>query len=310
MIFLFSLIAALSLSAIPIALGWRRTYSGAAMARQLGIVNDKPKFDPEKWALQTGTGLKFNQIVYGSLAWIVGGFIGGLALSFLVSILFALAGAALYWGVLSEKRQDYRINQSKDVLRGVGLIETILSSTGNLEEAIKSASEGVGEHGKDVFIDLLQLMRSNAGNDKIKAIQLWTTNWDNPAIDIVGTILIAAEENNLQVAPLVSALRETLTGVVEVLSRARAGAKGVEWQAKFLAVFPPAVLVMIGVTTPEAGRMYGTNPILLLPVLLGSGLSYWLTMKMIRDGLSMEASMGLQSGQAGMISIDKMGRIS
>ena len=126
----------------------------------------------------------------------------------------------------------------------------------------------------------------------------------------MGTILIAAEENNLQVAPLVSALRETLTGVVEVLSRARAGAKGVEWQAKFLAVFPPAVLVMIGVTTPEAGRMYGTNPILLHPVLLGSGLSYWLTMKMIRDGLSMEASMGLQSGQAGMISIDKMGRIS
>src|SRR5262249_11380106 len=151
------------------------------------------------------------------------------ALSLLVAVLFAAAGAALYYGVLAEKRQDYRINQSKDVLRGIGLMETILSSTGNLEEAIKIASEGVGEHGKYVFRDLLQLMRGNAGSDRIKAIQEWTTNWDNPAIDIVGTVLIAAEENSLQVAPLVSALRETLTGVVEVLSRARAGAKGVEW---------------------------------------------------------------------------------
>jgi hypothetical protein len=33
-------------------------------------------------------------------------------------------------------------------------------------------------------------------------------------------------------------------------------------------------------------------------------------MKMIRDGLSMEASMGLQSGEQGMITIDRMGRIN
>jgi len=310
MLFLLSILAALALSAVPLTLGWRRTYSAAAMARQMGIVQQKRRFDPEKFALQTGTGLTWNQIVYGALAWVAGGFVAGLTLGPLVSVLFAFAGGALYTGVLAEKRQDYRIQQSKDVLRGVSIMETILRSSGNTEEAIKCAAEGVGTHGRHVFQDLFALMRGSAGADRLKSIQEWTTHWDNPAIDILGTILIAAEENSLQVSPLIAALRETLSGVVEILARARAGAKGVEWQARFLAVFPPAVLALIGITTPQAGRLYADNPILLLPVLAGSGLSYWLTMKMIREGLSMEASMGLQSGERGMLTIDRMGRIN
>ena len=44
-------------------------------------------------------------------------------------------------------------------------------------------------------------------------------------------------------------------------------------------------------------------------MLLGSGLSYWLSTRMIRNGLSIEASMGLQAGQAGMIKLDRMGRV-
>jgi hypothetical protein len=53
---------------------------------------------------------------------------------------------------------------------------------------------------------------------------------------------------------MIQSLRGTLSAVVEILSRARAAAKGIEWQAKVLAVFPPFVLVLIGLTTPEAGK--------------------------------------------------------
>ena len=60
--FILALIAALSLSSIPLVLGWRRTAGEAALARQLGIAQNTKKFDPEKFALQTGTGLTFNQI--------------------------------------------------------------------------------------------------------------------------------------------------------------------------------------------------------------------------------------------------------
>jgi len=108
---------------------------------------------------------------------------------------------------------------------------------------------------------------------------------------------------------VVGSLRKTLGTVVEVLSRARAAAKGVEWQARFLALFPPAVLVVIAITTPETGRLYSANPLLLAPVILGSGISYWLSMRMIRNGLSIEASMGLQAGGQGEIRLDRLGRV-
>jgi len=94
---------------------------------------------------------------------------------------------------------------------------------------------------------------------------------------------------------------------VGILSRAGAAAKDIEWQAKFLAVFPPLVLIMVGLTTPEAGKIYAQNPLYLFPVLIGSGTSYWLSMNMVRNGLSIESSMGLQS--EGSIPKEKMGSI-
>jgi hypothetical protein len=45
----------------------------------------------------------------------------------------------------------------------------------------------------------------------------------------------------------------------------------------------------------------------LFPVLIGSALSYWLSMNMVRNGLSIESSMGLQT--EGSIPVEKMGAI-
>lgn len=137
----------------------------------------------------------------------------------------------------------------------------------------------------------------------------WTTAWDNPAVDIVGTSLLASLEGRIEVGPLVAALRRTLSGVVEVLSRARSAAKGIEWQVRFLALFPPFTMVLTAVTTPQMGQMYAASPWLLLPVLFGSGLSYMLSMRMIRSGLSIEASMGLKAGRQAEICMDRLGRV-
>lgn len=57
MTILIAIIGALALGSIPLILGWRRTANDAVMARQMGIAQTKKGFDPEKWALQTGTGL-------------------------------------------------------------------------------------------------------------------------------------------------------------------------------------------------------------------------------------------------------------
>ena len=52
--------------------------------------------------------------------------------------------------------------------------------------------------------------------------------------------------------------------------------------------------------------LYKNNPLLVMPVLIGSGLSYLLSTNMIRNGLSMEASMGYPGGQQGEIRLDRI----
>ena len=309
MTFVFSLIAALSLASIPLVLGWRRTAGEAAMARQLGIAAPQKKFDAEKFALRTGTGLTFNQLLFGFLAWVFGGLIAGLVLGVVAAILFAAAGGLLYYGGVSERRQEFRLSQARDILRAMGVVETLLAQAKPLLESLADAANAVGADGRLVLGDLVARMQSARADQQGDAIRAWTQAWDNPAVDIVATSLLASVESHISVTDLVAKLRETLSDVVQILGRARAAANGITWQARFLAIFPPCVLVVMGILTPEAGRMYATQPWYLLPVVLGSGTSYWLSMRSIRNGLSIETSIGLQAGQQGIIQYDRMGRV-
>jgi Flp pilus assembly protein TadB len=237
------------------------------------------------------------------------GFVAGLFLSTFASILFALAGGFLYAGNLSNRRQEVRLRQAKDILRGLGVVETLLSQGRPLNDALDEAAQAVGPDGKVVLIDLVYRIRAAPADRAADTVREWTLAWDNPAVDVVGTALLAALEGRIEIAPLIASLRKTLASVIEVLSRAHAAARGIEWQARFLALFPPGVLVAIAIVTPEMGDLYAASPLLIVPVLLGSGLSYLLSMRMIRSGLSIEASMGLQAGGEGEIKLDRMGRV-
>jgi Flp pilus assembly protein TadB len=309
MTFVFSLIAALSLASIPLILGWRRTAGEAAMARQLGIAAPRRRFDPDRFALQTGTGLGFNQLLFGFLAWVFGGLIAGLFLGPIAAVLFAIAGGLLYYGGVSDRRQEFRLQQARDILRGMGVVETLLAQGRTLQESLEEAAGAVGADGRLVLGDLVVRLRSAPADGQGNAIRAWTQAWDNPAVDIVATCLLASVEARISITELVAKLRATLSDVVQILGRARAAANGITWQAKFLALFPPSVLVVMALLTPEAGRMYAEQPWYLLPVVVGSSLSYWLSMRSVRDGLSIETSMGLQAGEQGTIRLDRMGRV-
>ena len=145
------------------------------------------------------------------------------------------------------------------------MVETLLSQGKPLGDALDDAAQAVGPDGRMVLGDLVVRLRTAPADEAALAVREWTTAWDNPAVDIVATSLLASIEGRIEIGPLVASLRKTLGTVVEVLSRARAAAKGVEWQARFLALFPPAVLVVIAITTPETGELYSANPLVALP---------------------------------------------
>lgn len=306
---LLAMIGALALASIPLTLGWRRTAGEAQMARVLGVTIPKRGFDFEKFARQSGSGLSFRQLAFGCLAWIAGGFVAGWTLGFIAAILFALAGGLLYFSSLTTRRQDVRMRQAKDILRGLGVMETLLAQGRPLGTALEEAAQAVGPDGGQILNDLVIRFRVAPADRAGDAVREWTLGWNHPAVDVVGTALLAALEGRIEIAPLVASLRKTLNAMIEVLFRARAAARGIEWQARFLALFPPAVLVAIALTTPEMGALYAANPLVLLPVLFGSGLSYLLSMRMIRNGLSIEASLGLQAGKVGEIRLEKMGQV-
>ena len=306
---LLALIAALSLASIPIVIGWRRTAGEASMARAMGVAPPRKFFDPQKFALQTGTGLALNQIAFGILAWTAGGLLAGLAIGPFAAILFALAGGLLYYGGLSNLRQEFRLRQAKDILRGLGVIETLLGQGRTLTDSLEEAAKAIGPDGRIVLNDLVVRMRSASADQLAAAVHEWSTAWDNPGVDMTATALLASLESRIEASPLIASLRHTLRAVVEVLSLARSAAKGVEWQARFLALFPPIVLVVMAIVAPEMGRMWSSNPLYLMPALIGSGGSYLLSMRMIRTGLSIEASVGLNLGQSGEIRLDRMGRV-
>ncbi len=308
---LLALIGALALAAIPLSLGWRRSSAEAGLAQQLGLATARRRFDPEKFARQTGTGLTFRQIVFGCLVWAGGGLAGGLVLGWWPAVLFGLAGGLLYYGTLADRRQEVRFRQAKDILRALGLLETFLLQGESLSDSLGNTASASGPDGKVPLLDLTRRMRAMPEDRQAQAIREWTLAWDNPAVNILGAALLASVEQRIPIAPLVSSLRATLSDLLEVLSRARAAARGIEWQARFLALFPPAVLVVMGLVSPNMGAMMADNPLTALPVVLGSGISYFLSMRMIRDGLSVEASLGLQQGQpgAGEIRTDRMGMV-
>jgi hypothetical protein len=306
---LLAFVAALALAAIPLAIGWRRGAGEAGMARALGLGPLHRGFDPEKFARQTGTGLAFNQLLMGCLAWMGGGFLAGLLLGPVVAILFAAAGGLFYAGGLFGRRQEFRLRQARDILRAMGLLETLLQQGRPLQQAIEEVVRAVGRDGQLVLEDLARRLRAAPADEASQSVRDWTAGWDNPAVDVVGTVLLASLEGRIDMAPLVAALRAALSDVVEILARARAAARGIEWQARFLALFPPAVAVAITLIIPSMGRVYAANPLFLLPVLLGSGLSYALSMRMIQDGLSIEATMGLLSKGEGEIHLDRLGRV-
>lgn len=306
---LLAFVAALALAAIPLTIGWRRGAGEAGMARAMGVAPLRRRFDPERFARQTGTGLAFNQLLLGCLAWMAGGFLAGLTLGPIAAALFAIAGGLFYAGGLFGRRQEFRLRQAKDILRAMGMLETLLQQGRPLQQAIEDIARAVGVDGRMVLEDLARRLRAAPADQTPQAVREWSGGWDNPAVDVVGTVLLASLEGRIDMAPLVAALRGTLSDIVEILSRARAAARGVEWQARFLALFPPAVAVVITLIIPSMGRVYAANPLFLLPVLLGSGLSYTLSMRMIQDGLSIEASMGLLSRGEGEIRLDRLGRV-
>lgn len=307
---LIAFFGALAAAAVPLSLGFRRRgFSEAAVAAAFGLTVPRRRFDPEAWARRTGTGMTFSQIALGGLIWIAAGFLAGLFLlgSPLSAALLSLAAAFFYFGGLADRAAEFRMRQARDIVRATRAVETALAQGRSLEEALELALPSTGPHGRMVMEDLLAALRqAPTARERAEAVRAWTRRWAGVMDDLFGAALLSALEGDVRPLPVMEAVRRAMAEVMEILSRARAEARGLEIQAKALGMGPPAIVLFLIAAAGMAG--YWSNSLYLFPVFVGSILAYTLMTRQIRTGLSPEASVGLMAGEAGEIPRDRFGR--
>lgn len=304
MTMILALVGALALASVPIRLGWNRGWNESQIAQAFGLSEKRRLLDMERieaWAAQTGTGLTAQQIAFGTMIWTAGGLIVGMLLGGLLQMfLFAVSGSLMYLGSLQSQRDDYRMKQAKDLLHAVGIMKGVLREGRGLEDAVYQAAQVDGAGGV-LFSNLYQELRNS--DNPSDAFITWSRKWQNPSVDLLAGVLSAALRNRVELVGVIEEIRQVIREQVRILAHGRAEAKGIEWQAKFLALWPPLVLLAMRFT---GGNMW-SNPIHLMPLLLGAGLSYYLTMRMVRARLSLDASLGLLPAGQGEIPTDRFG---
>ena len=308
MAYVIAILAALAAASIPLALqDWSK--GEKAMAEAMGLTHPRRRVSLEQIARESGAGVSGTQIIMGVLAWSIGGFLLGLPEGIIAALLFGAAGALIYIGSLKDKRELRRGKQAVQVARAMGVIEVVLSQGRSLQEALEQAAEAVPEEGREVLQDLVRRIREAPADQMARAVREWDAVWDNPAVDMLAAALLAAIEGRMEIAPLIAALRTNIQDVIEVLERTRAEAAGVIWESRFLAFWPVVVLAILALMIPDWAAAYRQNPLYLLPALLGSWLTWALSMRLLRKGLSVDAAVGIGERGEGEIQLDRLGRV-
>jgi len=304
-----SLILALLVAAAVVSIGWRALADERDMAEAMGLALPRRRRSLDDWARHVDAGLTGRQIVVGGALWLLGGLVLGLIQGGgLVAVLYAAGTTAVYWGTLQQRRQERRMARAEYMARALDVIQTLLHQGRPLVEALEEAAVSVPPVAREVLHDLVVRLRSSPGDAAARAVREWDEAWDNPAVDMTAAALLTAIEGRMEVSRFVDTLRASLREVVEILRSAHAEAKGVEWQTRFLAFWPPLVLAAMVVFSPGWASAFRTRPYLVLPALLGSVLTYMLTTRDLRANLSVDAAVGLPAGGEGEIRLDRMGK--
>ncbi len=310
MTWMLAVVAGLWVASAVVVLGWRSPVGADEMARALGLSEKRKSFSLEEWVAQLDAGLTAPQVFLGWSTWVLGGgVLGFLEGGPLGGILFSLASGVFYWGLLQQRREHLRTLRAKHLARALSVIQTLLEQGRGLMDALEEAARAVPPEGQQVLMDLVIRLRSVPADAAPQGVREWSARWNNPAVDMIAAALLTALEGRMEIGRFVETLRGALQDVLEVLETAHAEAQGILWQTRFLTFWPPLVFVVMVLLTPERGWLYRTRPWLLLPMLLGSFLTYVFSLWDLRRHLSLEAAVGLSARREGEIRLDRMGRV-
>jgi hypothetical protein len=86
---------------------------------------------------------------------------------------FAAIAGGLLAGTLSDRRQEFTLQQAKDILRALGIVETLLMQGKTLFDSWVSATNAVGPAGQIILVDLVTRMRACMSGQEGSAVREW-----------------------------------------------------------------------------------------------------------------------------------------
>ncbi len=243
--------------------------------------------------------------------WAAGGFFLGLVvgLGLVSAVMLAIFGATFYYIRAREQAAERRLRLAMELmvfLRGVagGLRAGLPRS-----EAVARAKELAGPLARAAVSDLeARLDRAGASPEaREEAIWAWAGDYGHPVVTATAQVLGVLATGGAGIQDLVGAISESLDRIRRILQVARARGRGMQNQIYMIIAMSAGGLVLLSSAAPEFRDLLLSNP--LNPILVvGGWFGSLLASEYIMDRyFSMEETVGIARGRAGLIPLDRYG---
>ncbi|WP_322798368.1 type II secretion system F family protein [Thermoflexus sp.] len=246
------------------------------------------------------------------LLWAAGGFSFGmiLGLGIVSAIMLAVFGASFYYIRLKEEAAERRLRLAMELMVFLRATAGGLRAGLPRSEAIQRAKEMAGPLAREVIGELeAGLARAGASPEARRMeIERWEKRYAHPVVTATAQVLLVLASGGAGIQELVEAISDSMDRVRRILQVARARGRGMQRQIYMIIGMSAAGLSLLVGASPEFRNILIGNPI--NPVLVvGGWFGALLLSEYIMDRFfSMEETVGISRGKAGLIPQDRYGR--
>ncbi len=242
----------------------------------------------------------------------VGGFLVGLLLDLgmVSAVMLGLFGVAFYYVRAREEAAERRLRLAAELVVFLRAVASGLRSGLPRSEAVERAKQVAGALAREAVTDL-EMRLARAGDHpeaRERAIWEWAQDQGHPVATAAAQVLSVLAAGGAGITELVAAISDSLDRVRRILQVARSRGRGMQRQIYLIIAMSAAGLAILAAAAPEFRALLLDNP--LNPILVVGG---WFGALLLSEYLmdryfSMEETVGLARGRAGLIPLDRYGR--
>lgn len=243
--------------------------------------------------------------------WGAGGFFLGLlaGLGWISAVMLAFFGIAFYYVRAREEAAERRLRLAAELVVFLRAVAGGLRSGLPRSEAVDRAKQVAGPLARAAISDLeARLARvGDYPEARERAIWEWARDQGHPVATATAQVMSVLAAGGAGITELVAAISDSLDRIRRILQVARARGRGMQRQIYLIIAMSASGLVILASAAPEFRDLLLTNP--LNPVLIVGG---WFGALLLSEYLmdryfSMEETVGLARGRAGLIPLDRYG---